>query len=291
MGEFYVKATENVFISYSSLNQKEIEWITELLFEMDIPYWKAPEMIPVGSNYAQEIPRAIKECGVFLVCVSKEAQNSIWIEKEIDSAINHRKHIIPVRLDATPLNDLFTFYLNNVQAIPYFENREQGRLQLRRRLQAIYQETDLHITNGLEGKKQSNNKEKRKRQLANALSMNPAPVECSDCGGELEQVSVGVYRCCDCGKEHYDYLRTVRNYLEKNGAKPAIVISNATGVPRESVDFFLRQEYLEIPKHAPERISCLKCGASIRSGMYCASCKSKEELEKKTDIWHFNRKY
>ena len=44
---------ESVFISYSSKDSKIVEKIVAMLKEAGISYWKAPEMIPAGSNYAQ----------------------------------------------------------------------------------------------------------------------------------------------------------------------------------------------------------------------------------------------
>lgn len=293
---------KKVFISYSSLDKKEITWAIELLSEMDISYWKAPEMIPVGSNYAKEIPNAIKQCDVFLLFVSRASQGSIWVEKEIDSAINHRKIIVPVRIDASPLNDLFAFYLNNVQTISYFENKKQGRMQLKERLWSLFR-TSQNISMEcvkqapiVEGQMETINdmvkvtsKKRTYRSATAVFSKNPAPILCQYCGGGLQLVTVGTYRCEDCGKENYDYLRTVRNYLEKHGAKSAIAIANATGVPRDSVEHFLKQEFLEIPQYAAERISCTECGAAIRFGTLCDKCKGKNtvvEVDKKDTLWH-----
>lgn len=59
---------------------------------------KAPDMIPVGSNYAREIPRAIRECDLFLLILSKESQESVWVEKEVDSAICYKKILFRLRL-------------------------------------------------------------------------------------------------------------------------------------------------------------------------------------------------
>ena len=76
-------ATEKtVFISYSSKDGQFVQNLATCLKELNITYFKAPETIPVGSNYAREIPRAIKECGVFLLVLSKNSQDSIWVEKD-----------------------------------------------------------------------------------------------------------------------------------------------------------------------------------------------------------------
>ena len=115
-----------VFISYSSKDADEVGEVINVLEKAGISYWKAPEMIPIGSNYAKEIPRVISECQVFLLIISEASQKSIWVEKEIDFAINNRKTIVPLNISKAPLSDVFKFYLNNVQSIFYYENEKKA---------------------------------------------------------------------------------------------------------------------------------------------------------------------
>lgn len=281
-----------MFISYSSKDEKEVNKIVEIMNQSGIKYWKAPEMIPIGSNYAREIPKAIKGCQVFLLVISKTSQESIWVEKEIDCAINFRKTILPIKIADIELTDMFKFYLNNVQTM-YFLNDEFNSLcALRDRILYL-----LGDSNGKDLRPQTNFDElERKRMLTQslafaynkqgsvkqtkinqkrsyALSLNPQPLCCQYCEGDLEYVSRGVYRCISCGAENYDYYNIVRNYLDKSGPRPIDVIERETGVPRKSIDYFLKQEMLEIPKACAIRISCQRCGAPIRSGSLCDSCK------------------
>ena len=128
---------ESVFISYSSKDSKIVEKIVAMLKEAGISYWKAPEMIPAGSNYAREIPRAIAQCQVFLLVISSYSQESIWVEKEIDCAINDRKTIVPLKLTEDDLSDMFRFYLNNVQTISYAENPAEALRLTRERLNTL----------------------------------------------------------------------------------------------------------------------------------------------------------
>ena len=118
------------------------------------------------------------------------------------------------------------------------------------------------------------------------------PVECQYCGGKLEIISKGIYRCKECGRENYDYLRKVQNFLRVNGAKSAIVIERETGVPRPFIEQFLAQEFLEIPKLEPNRISCVKCGAPIRTGTLCEICKRKEKKQFREPVgrWRSHRR-
>ncbi|MCM1236188.1 MAG: toll/interleukin-1 receptor domain-containing protein [Ruminococcus flavefaciens] len=308
---------KKIFVSHSSKDEKVVNDILELLRQLNISYWKAPEMIPVGSNYAREIPRAIKECEIFLLVLSEASQVSIWIEKEIDMAINCRKTIVPVKIDPAPLNDLYSFYLNNVQAISYSGNTDKGKRMLKERLFKLLPMEDVKEDKQeqLQKQEQSPKQEqpkKPKRQegeifgketdrrvtkrRADVFSKNPSPSHCQFCGGELKEIGIGTYECLACGKENYDYLRRVRNFLEENGACSAVLISQETGVPRDSVEYFLREEFLEIPKYASGRISCMKCGAPIRTGKLCDKCKEIENRQKiqldtsRKGAWHSAQK-
>lgn len=294
--------SNTVFISYSSKDTQTIKKIVQSLVDDGITYWKAPEMIPAGSNYAREIPRAIEKCKVFLLVLSESSQDSIWVEKEIDCAINHRKTIVPLNLTGAPLSEMFRFYLNNVQTIAYNENEELAMEQLLERLHGLL---------GSEKKEQKEQKEQNhqpysksfsaatarmqlpgnhyvpaqvrdetaeksvKKERHNALKINQAPVVCRQCGGELRQVSRGTYRCTDCGFEDYDSYQKVRNYLDKEGPRSVTEIMRATGVPRATIEYFLKDERLEIPMGSPILLVCAGCGAGIRTGVLCDRCKAK----------------
>lgn len=300
----------SIFISYSSKDLKFVERITEELEKMGVVYWKAPEMIPAGSSYAREIPQAIQNCGVFLLVLSPTSQESIWVEKEIDSAICNRKTIIPFQVKEVELNDTFRFYLNNVQMISYADDPQKAFVDLKRQLCQWLPELNMDnpvvekVTNSRQSdssatlikKNTANNRVRtegrsgRHERSSNALRMNRIPIACQYCGcKELINEAVGIFRCERCGRENYDDFQTIRNYLEKAGATSAIVIEQATGVPRRIIEYFFREEYLEIPKNSPIRLSCERCGAPIRTGTLCDDCKAGLTQKSKNDrhgSWH-----
>lgn len=285
---------KTVFISYSSRDREFVKQLVETLQAMGVACWVAPEMIPAGSSYAREIPKAIRECEVFLLLLSKTSQDSIWVEKETDSAISNRKNIIPFQLDDTPLNDAFRFYLNNVQMISYAQNPDMAMRELKEQLRELGQEA----TAGEEAVGNSEKTEEHKSfprmgyfkgpRDSNALRINRIPLECKNCGSKnLKNISMGIYQCGVCGTDNYDDYQTIRNYLDKVGMASAIVIEKETGVPRRVINYFFREEYLEIPEQSTIRVPCEKCGAPIRTGVLCEDCKRKaDQPKKKKDIWH-----
>ena len=295
--------SNTVFISYSSRDTQIIKKILAEMEKAGIAYWKAPEMIPAGSNYAREIPRAIEKCEVFVLMISEYSQESIWVEKEIDCAINARKTIVPLNLSGVPLTEMFRFYLNNVQTIMYSENEEQAMQQFLDRLKSlVYVDPEkvkaedkakkaehqpysksfsaafgkMELPSARSASRQAESLFAPASDRSNALSLNQIPVSCMRCGGKLRQISRGTYECVDCGQEEYDSYQKVRNYLDKEGPRSVTQIMRATGVPRNTIEFFLRDERLEIPLGSAVRLACEGCGAPIRTGVLCDHCKSKK---------------
>ncbi len=297
-----------VFISYSSKDTQIIKKIIKQLTEAGIRYWKAPEMIPAGSNYAREIPRAIEKCGVFVLMISESSQDSIWVEKEIDCAINARKTIVPLNLTGAPMSEMFRFYLNNVQTIDYSVDEEAAMQQFLDRLKGLVDTADVNsevktpaessVQERMsqpaysksfsaavkqmklpEGRSGSSRKAESlfgtpAPERSNALNLNQIPVKCQCCGGQLRQIARGTYCCVDCGQEEYDSYQKVRNYLDKEGPRSVTQIMRATGVPRATIEYFLRDERLEIPLGDAVRLVCRGCGALIRTGVLCDKCKN-----------------
>lgn len=312
-----VAMNKSVFISYSSKDERYIKKMTQMLEKMGITYWIAPDMIPAGSNYAREIPSAIQNCDIFLLVLSKASQQSIWVEKEIDSAIYYRKTIVPFQIDDSPMTDMFRFYLNNVQTI-YCANRPKDAIEeLKQRLRTLLKLTaeSVHNPGGKKDRGESSTSKEEttegrdsenkdapteqeseiaiaRRKRESFLRSSGIPTACGYCGGDLEKISRGVYRCKKCGRENYDYFQTVRNFLRKYGAKPAIIIERETGVPRHVIEQFVSDEYLEIPKLEPMRLSCVKCGASIRTGTLCENCKNArpQKPARSGGSWHSSRR-
>lgn len=112
----------DVFISYKS---EEYDYAVRVRSELQrngISCWMAPESLPGGSSYAAEIPKAIRDCRAFVLILTDAAQNSKWVPRELDRAINADKRIFPFLPEKMEFNDDIIFYLTNVQYYAAFEN-------------------------------------------------------------------------------------------------------------------------------------------------------------------------
>ena len=235
------------FVSHCSKDVYVVNQLVNILKTCNISYWKAPEMIPAGSNYAREIPNALKNCDIFLFVVSEASQSSIWVEKEVDIAINIRKKIIPVKIDTVPLNDMYRFYLNNIQTIdiPLLPNGDIPK-DVQRKLQTTFLEhaqKNLTKQSTLQRTPNTNTIDLNPSKVdtrSNAFRINKIPMQCEQCGTKLQSMGDGVYRCVKCKINYYDEFRKIRNFIEQNGPAPGITITKATGVSLQTVNHYFR---------------------------------------------------
>lgn len=128
---------QDVFISYKSEEFQEADWVRQQLESGGISFWMAPNSITGGASYATEIPQAIRSCRVFVLILSRRAQLSQWVPKELDQAINCGKIIMPFMLENCPLEDDFSFYLSNVQRYPAYEGREAAMQRMLREIRML----------------------------------------------------------------------------------------------------------------------------------------------------------
>ena len=128
---------KDIFISYKSEDFDQANWLRSVLEANGFSCWMAPASIPGGSNYAREIPQAIDQCRVFVLALTQRCQDSIWVPKELDRAINSGKIIMPFMLENCALTDDFNFYLSNVQRYNAYQNKAAAVERMLRDLQAL----------------------------------------------------------------------------------------------------------------------------------------------------------
>lgn len=120
----------DVFISYSSKEYDKANHVRDVLKRNGISTWMAPDSIPGGSNYTKEIPKAIRECKVFLLILSQKAQGSVWVPAELEQAFKNEKLIIPFAVENCPLGDEFDFLLSRSQRIEAYEKNTDAMEKL-----------------------------------------------------------------------------------------------------------------------------------------------------------------
>lgn len=110
-----INKNSDVFISYCSAQREYADCLRKMLTERGVKCWMAPYSIPTGSSYQTEIPSALSNTPNVLLVLSKEAETSRWVQKEIGCAIGARHKLIPIRSYMYEISPQFNFLLDGEQ--------------------------------------------------------------------------------------------------------------------------------------------------------------------------------
>lgn len=107
----------DVFISYSSKDKEIVDLICSSIELSGLKCWIAPRNVRGGSDYAEEIIEAIRTCSLMLLIFSNYSNESAHVKREIDTAINASKTIIPFKITNTEMSLAFVYYLAGIHWI------------------------------------------------------------------------------------------------------------------------------------------------------------------------------
>ena len=130
-----------VFISYSKKDYIgddgkvvpgcDLDKIISALSSAGISYWIDREGLDGGVTFATVISQNIKECDTVLFLSTVNANASPWTLREISTAVDFGKKILPVRMDGGEYSPSVALYLSPVQ---YIDWREMGQEESLRRI-------------------------------------------------------------------------------------------------------------------------------------------------------------
>ena len=93
--------------------------IAKRLTESGVSCWIAPESIPEGTDFVEELVKAINCCEIFVLVLTKDTRLSQHVRMELKFAFDHHKKIMPLKIGDFVLDDNLTYMLNNVQYVPF----------------------------------------------------------------------------------------------------------------------------------------------------------------------------
>ena len=175
----------DIFISYSTKDQLQAETVRDILDKNGLACWMAPRDIPGGSNYTKEIPSAIRGCQVFVLILSQNSQNSPWVLKELDSAVNCGKVILPFMLEEFQLRDEFNFLLTGAQRYAAYQKKAEVLEALITRIRSIISSSDA------------------------PAPAPEAPAPAVEAKPEKAETFLGIAQCPSCGGSELEELKTV----------------------------------------------------------------------------------
>jgi uncharacterized protein YjbI with pentapeptide repeats len=92
------------FISYSTKNHEFAERVHGDLQNKGVRCWFAPEDLRIGDKFRQRIDESIRLHDKLLLVLSEESISSVWVEEEVESALERERAenrivLFPIRID------------------------------------------------------------------------------------------------------------------------------------------------------------------------------------------------
>ena len=112
----------DVFISYSSHDQKVVEGLCAYLEQHKIRCFVAYRDIPRGVVWARAIVEALDESRMMVVVFSNHFNNSDQVDREIELASEDHKPILTFRITDDAFKGAKKYYLKNINWIDAFPN-------------------------------------------------------------------------------------------------------------------------------------------------------------------------
>jgi len=102
-----------VFISHSSKDKNVADAICNWLEKKGVRCWIAPRDILHGVDYGESIINAIHKSQIMIVVFTTNANDSIFVGKEVERAISKGSIVIPVRLQEILPSKSMEFFLSS----------------------------------------------------------------------------------------------------------------------------------------------------------------------------------
>ena len=127
----------DVFISYSSIDQKIAEGVCAYLEQQGILCFVAYRDIPRGVVWATAIVEALEQSRMMVVLFSKNFNMSKQVEREIELASDSNMPILTFRLCDDEFRGAKKYYLQNLNWIDAFPNPERNFSALHRNVASL----------------------------------------------------------------------------------------------------------------------------------------------------------
>ena len=103
---------KDVFISHSAADKKTADAICQSLEQAGLRCWIAPRNISPGRDYGEAIINGISSSRLMVLVLSRAANTSQQVKREVERAVNKNVPIIPFRIEDVPMSKALEYYLS-----------------------------------------------------------------------------------------------------------------------------------------------------------------------------------
>ena len=151
-----------VFISHASRDYRDsngkiiegnaISQIIKVLDDNNISRWIDESGLLSAKGWCKQLKNAIDECNIVLFISSQNANSSDNTANEISYAYEHKKHIVPLRLDSSPYHKDVALNLSRLHFLKYYEDKNKALESLVLTIKGIHtpiilNSNDVYISN------------------------------------------------------------------------------------------------------------------------------------------------
>jgi len=119
-----------IFITYSSKDQKVARTLCTALENRGLACWISSRDVKPGQNYQEQIVKAIRATKIMVLVFTANANNSNEIKKELALASQNNLIVIPVRIEDVTPSEAFAYEFATRQWINLFDDWENSIAQL-----------------------------------------------------------------------------------------------------------------------------------------------------------------
>ena len=124
-----------VFLSHANANQQFADKLVAMLQRHGVPVWYSRINIVGAQQWHDEIGEALQRCDWFVVILSPESVESMWVKRELFFALSEKRFenkIIPVLYQPCNVKKLSWTLLSSFQIVDFTTSYEEGCQQLLR---------------------------------------------------------------------------------------------------------------------------------------------------------------
>ncbi|CAA6815206.1 MAG: Unknown protein [uncultured Sulfurovum sp.] len=144
-----MKKGYQVFISHSTSDKTIAFNICNYLENQAIKCWIAPRDMNYG-DYANSLLHGIENSQIFLLILSKKANESPHVLREVNHALSHNLKIIPIRIEDIQPTNAMTYYLNTIHWFDVFNANKQIDIdKIVQIVQGVITETPIEVVEQL----------------------------------------------------------------------------------------------------------------------------------------------
>ena len=125
---------QEVFLSHSSLDRQFADDLAGMMRRHGVPVWYSQTNILGAQQWQAEIGSALRRCDWFVVVLSPQSVNSMWVKRELSYALNQDRlenRIIPLRYQDADYEQL-NWTLSIFQMIDFRGSFDAGSVALLR---------------------------------------------------------------------------------------------------------------------------------------------------------------